>query len=101
MRTLSEFPCPQSAGNSSFGLEMAAKPKSTAWWIKSCGLAFAAAALVACGGGGGGGAPAVDPPPPTLSLQGPSTVIANTLYTYEAAVENGVASALEWDWGDG
>lgn len=86
------------------------------------------AGLAACGGGGGGGggfglpvaaaptpapsegtptpapAPAPAPTPsaiPTVSLDAPARAVADTLYRYTAVVNDGVAGAWRWIWGDG
>jgi alpha-tubulin suppressor-like RCC1 family protein len=71
--------------------------------------------LNACGGGGGGDAaappagppagPPVDPPPPppappSASLTGPTRVVANTRYSYQASVTGGTIITSTLSWGD-
>jgi alpha-tubulin suppressor-like RCC1 family protein len=69
-------------------------------WLLALGAALS---ITACGGGGGDGGPAASLPTastPTLSVTGPTRVVANTVLNYSASVANGTASAFNWTWGD-
>ncbi len=66
-----------------------------------------AAGLAACGGGSdtpvftGGGTGTIPDSTATVTVTGPSRVVADTIYSYSASLSSGVASAISWMWGDG
>ena len=67
-------------------------------------LVLTAGLMAACGGGGGSGSGSGSGgTAPVLSgtITGPSRVVTNQLYQYNATAANGTAANYSWAWGDG